>query len=116
MGRAAFGPGRHSAGEPGGSTPGRPSRPEGEGSETGSDGPAARARAWARATRARTMTLRRLLASTLLAACVLPVDAQSLFQEQAWHGLTSDNKAYRPGDVLTVQVFENSSATSSADT
>jgi flagellar L-ring protein precursor FlgH len=42
--------------------------------------------------------------------------AQSLFREEAWRGLTADNKAYRPGDVLTVQVFENSSASSSAET
>lgn len=42
--------------------------------------------------------------------------AQSLFQEATWHGLTSDRKAYRVGDVLTVQVFENSSATTTADT
>ncbi len=42
--------------------------------------------------------------------------AQSLFEEGAWRGLTADNKAYRPGDVLTVLVFENTSATSSADT
>ena len=50
--------------------------------------------------------------------CVLALSAQaqSLFREDSWRGLTADNKAYRPGDVLTVQVFENSSATSSADT
>lgn len=42
--------------------------------------------------------------------------AQSLFQEENWRGLTADNKAFRPGDVLTVQVYENSSATASADT
>lgn len=41
---------------------------------------------------------------------------QSLFDPSAWRALTADNKAYRPGDVLTVQVFENSSATTSADT
>src|SRR5205085_10809209 len=46
----------------------------------------------------------------------LPAAAQSLFDEQSWRGLTTDNRAYRPGDVLTVQVFENSSATASADT
>lgn len=57
-----------------------------------------------------------LFAAALLAACVAPMSAQSLYDDQAWHGLTSDNKAYRPGDVLTVQVFENSSASSSADT
>lgn len=42
--------------------------------------------------------------------------AQSLFEEASWRGLTSDNKAYRPGDVLTVQVLENSVASTSADT
>ena len=44
------------------------------------------------------------------------VQAQSLYREDSWRGLTADNKAYRAGDVLTVQVFENSSASSSADT
>lgn len=57
-----------------------------------------------------------LLGTLLVAGCALPSQAQSLFQEDNWRGLTADNKAYRPGDVLTVQVFENSSATSSADT
>lgn len=42
--------------------------------------------------------------------------AQSLFEETSWRGLTSDNKAYRAGDVLTVQVLENSVASTSADT
>lgn len=42
--------------------------------------------------------------------------AQSLYREDSWRGLTSDNKAYRVGDVLTVQVLENTSATTSADT
>lgn len=61
----------------------------------------------------------RLLAGLALAAALaLPAaaGAQSLFQESNWRGLTADNKAFRAGDVLTVQVFENSSATSSADT
>ena len=44
------------------------------------------------------------------------VNAESLFKEQTFRSLTSDNKAFRLGDVLTVQVFENSSATTSADT
>nr|WP_236600002.1 flagellar basal body L-ring protein FlgH [Ramlibacter alkalitolerans] len=39
-----------------------------------------------------------------------------MFREESFRGLTADNKAFRPGDVLTVQVFENSSATSSAET
>lgn len=52
----------------------------------------------------------------LLLFALVPAAAQSLFDEDLWRGLTGDNKAYRPGDVLTVQVLENSSATSSADT
>lgn len=58
--------------------------------------------------------------ATILAASLalasLSAAGQSLFEEHAWRGFTADNKAYRPGDVLTVQVFENTSATSSADT
>ena len=50
----------------------------------------------------------------LLSAVAAP--GQSLFDEGTWRGWTADNKAYREGDVLTVQVLENSSATSSADT
>jgi len=58
----------------------------------------------------------RRLCTLLLCGAVCAVQAQSLYREDTWRGLTADNKAYRPGDVLTVQVFENSSATSSADT
>lgn len=46
----------------------------------------------------------------------LPAAAESLYQEGSFQPLTADNKAFRVGDSLTVQVFENSSATSSADT
>jgi len=42
--------------------------------------------------------------------------AESLYQESTYHALTSDTKAFRVGDLLTVQVFENSSASTSADT
>lgn len=42
--------------------------------------------------------------------------AQSLYNEESFRSLTADNKAWKAGDVLTVQVFENSSATTSADT
>jgi flagellar L-ring protein precursor FlgH len=53
----------------------------------------------------------------LIACCAWQaVAAQSLFREEAWRGFTADNKAFRAGDVLTVQVFENSSASTSADT
>jgi flagellar L-ring protein precursor FlgH len=44
------------------------------------------------------------------------VHAGSLFDPQTFKSLTSDNKAFRVGDVLTVQVIENSSAVTSADT
>lgn len=43
-------------------------------------------------------------------------EAQSLYQEDSFRSLIGDNKAFRPGDVITVQVFENSTAVSSSDT
>ena len=59
----------------------------------------------------------RLVALVLaLGAALSAAQAQSLFREDTWRPLTGDNKAYRPGDVLTVQVYENSSAVTSADT
>lgn len=42
--------------------------------------------------------------------------AESLYQEQSFRPLIGDNKAFRVGDLLTVQVFENSSASTSAET
>ena len=51
-----------------------------------------------------------------LGAALSAAQAQSLFREDTWRPLTGDSKAYRPGDVLTVQVYENSSAVTSADT
>jgi len=49
---------------------------------------------------------------------LLSVDAsaEKLFKESSYRPLTADNKAFRIGDILTVQVFENSSATTSSDT
>jgi len=58
----------------------------------------------------------RVIAALLALACAGAAQAQSLYREDTWRPLTADNKAFRPGDVLTVQVFENSSATTSADT
>lgn len=52
----------------------------------------------------------------VLAACALPAVAESLYRESTYRPLTGDNKAYRIGDALTVQVFENSSATTSTGT
>ncbi len=45
-----------------------------------------------------------------------PAWGRSLYQESQWRGLTADQKAFRVGDVLTVQVLETSSASTSADT
>lgn len=42
--------------------------------------------------------------------------AGSLYDPQTFRPLTADNKAFRVGDTLTVQVLENSSASTSADT
>lgn len=57
------------------------------------------------------------LAALALVLCAsLPVAAESLYQEGSFRPLTADNKAFRVGDSLTVQVFENSSASTSADT
>ncbi len=56
-----------------------------------------------------------LLAATGLLVA-LSSSAGSLYDEQTYRALTADNKAFRVGDVLTVQVFENSSATTSTDT
>lgn len=61
----------------------------------------------------------RARAAVLACVMVAPLGAlhaESLFQEQSFRPLMADNKAFRVGDVLTVQVFENSSATTSADT
>lgn len=46
----------------------------------------------------------------------LPAPAGSLYNEATYRPLAADNKAFRVGDVLTVQVFENSSASTTADT
>jgi flagellar L-ring protein precursor FlgH len=51
-----------------------------------------------------------------LAGATSQVGATSLYNEATFRPLIGDQKAYRVGDVLTVQVFENSSATATADT
>ncbi|MFS2053761.1 flagellar basal body L-ring protein FlgH [Variovorax sp. Varisp41] len=59
------------------------------------------------------------LAAIGLALCcgiALPAASESLYQEGSFRPLTADNKAFRVGDSLTIQVFENSSASSSANT
>jgi flagellar L-ring protein FlgH len=44
------------------------------------------------------------------------LQAQSLYSEQSFRPLTADNKAFRVGDVVTIQVVENAVATANADT
>jgi flagellar L-ring protein FlgH len=64
--------------------------------------------------------LNRTLACLSLAACLggmaVPASAQSLYEESTFRALTADHKAFRVGDVLTVQVVENAMATANADT
>jgi len=61
--------------------------------------------------------VRRGAAALAIALCaVLPATAESLYQEGSFRPLTADNKAFRVGDSLTIQVFENSSASTSANT
>ena len=49
-------------------------------------------------------------------AVLPPAFAESLFQEANFQSLTAARRAYRPGDSLTVQIYENASASASADT
>ena len=62
----------------------------------------------------------KMLAGAFMLVSLLAVQphalAESLYREGSYRPLTADNKAYRVGDVLTVQVFENASAATSADT
>ncbi len=52
------------------------------------------------------------------AACCIgaPAAAVSLYDEANYRALTSDRRAQKPGDLLTVLVFETSSASASSDT
>lgn len=59
----------------------------------------------------------RILALLLCAATICgAAQATSLYDEATYRPLAGDHKAHRIGDVLTVQVFENSSATTTSDT
>lgn len=54
--------------------------------------------------------------AALFALSCASAHATSLYNEATYRPLTADNKAFRVGDLLTVQVFENSSASTSIDT
>ena len=57
-----------------------------------------------------------LFLTNYLLCCSFIVHAESLYQEKTFRPIASDNRAFRVGDVLTVQVFENSSASTNSDT
>ncbi len=61
-------------------------------------------------------TWQRVALGFALCAGPLVGSATTLYNESTYRPLTADNKAFRVGDVLTVQVFENSSASTTADT
>nr|WP_235020940.1 flagellar basal body L-ring protein FlgH [Caballeronia telluris] len=42
--------------------------------------------------------------------------AANLFDADAWQSLTADRRASKTGDIITILVYENSSASNSADT
>jgi flagellar L-ring protein precursor FlgH len=56
------------------------------------------------------------VALAVASASVAHVGAESLYQEASFQPLIADIKAFKVGDSLTVQVFENSSASTTADT
>lgn len=57
-----------------------------------------------------------VLAGMLVHGAPSSAAADSLYKPQTFHALTSDRKAAAVGDLLTIQVFENATATTSADT
>ncbi|MFZ6659024.1 flagellar basal body L-ring protein FlgH [Undibacterium sp. TJN19] len=52
----------------------------------------------------------------LLAVFSAPARSDNLYNENTYRSLASDKRARLPGDVLTVLIYENSSASTSADT
>ncbi|HYD61578.1 MAG TPA: flagellar basal body L-ring protein FlgH [Noviherbaspirillum sp.] len=57
-----------------------------------------------------------LLACAAVVSSIDDARAASLYQERWYQPLASDRKAHRPGDLITVLVYENASATSAANT
>ncbi|RZF29088.1 flagellar basal body L-ring protein FlgH [Paraburkholderia sp. UYCP14C] len=61
--------------------------------------------------------IRSTLATVGIAWCTLtPAHAADLFQSDTYQSLTSDRRASRPGDIVTILVYENSTASNTADT
>jgi flagellar L-ring protein precursor FlgH len=69
-------------------------------------------------------TIRRVVVASALRGTIMllaltagaAAQATSLYDENSFRSLAADNKAHRAGDVITIQVFENSSATTNSDT
>ena len=57
-----------------------------------------------------------MLVAASIVALPLPVPAQKLYDEQTYRPLAADRKAMHVGDIITVQVFEQSSASTTTDT
>lgn len=49
-------------------------------------------------------------------ACVASASAENLYQPGNWPALATDRRAFQVGDILTVLVYENATATNSANT
>ncbi len=64
----------------------------------------------------KTLSLTIALSALLMGGLASPAGADSLYKPQTFRALTSDRKAAAVGDLLTIQVFENATATTSADT
>lgn len=62
------------------------------------------------------MRINAALAAGLLAIAAGSVAAQSLYDAKTFRPLTADSKAFRPGDIVTIQIVENASASANADT
>jgi len=56
------------------------------------------------------------VACSLCAFRAFATDTRSLYDESRYQSLTADRKAHRTGDLITVIVYEDASATSTADT
>src|SRR4051812_44141815 len=59
---------------------------------------------------------KRIYCALLLALLAASSLADNLYDEKTFRPFASDKRAHLPGDVLTVLIYENSSATTSADT
>ena len=57
-----------------------------------------------------------VLLSTLLSVLSLGLHAEDLYDEHTYRPLAADKRAHLPGDAITIMIYENSSASTSADT